>query len=148
MRVSMWALVLAAGLTAACEDEQAAAEEEAVDGLEEARKQLEPVIKASCDWVFTCCTAGEARLSLGPFVADTADCTVRVLDSLLAGNKSPAPGLSVGPATDILYVARSLELGRVTLDEEAMAACVAYLDARECNEPPPEEPPVPKSGNA
>jgi hypothetical protein len=132
-------LSLCACLLTGCSEAQKT--DETVDGLDEAQQQLEPVVRASCDWVFGCCAEGEARLALGPFVEDADDCTQRVLDSLLSGNTSPLPLLSLGPAGDLLYVARTLELQHVALDAEAMAACVEHLKTRACNEAPPEEPP-------
>lgn len=133
-------LALGAALVVGCEEGQQADEEE-IDGLGEASTQLEPVVRASCEWVFGCCAAGESRLALGPFVTDADDCTTRVVDSLLTGNKSPAPQLDVGPASDLLYLAVSLNLARVTIDADAVKACVDWLEQRACNEVPEEEQP-------
>jgi hypothetical protein len=140
MKTEWFAVVsLGAVLVTGCQEEEKTIEE--IDGLGDAVEQLEPIVEASCDWVFRCCAEGEARLALGPFVEDTDNCTQRVVDSLLTGNKSPAPHLSVGPASDLLYLGVSLNLQRVTIDADAVAACVGWLDGRECNEIPPEEPP-------
>lgn len=94
---------------------------------EEAIVQL---VEARCQWLFNCCAAGEIDYELGPFTADAADCTNRVISVLESG--TPGSPVAAGPSDLLLALTQSFALGRISLDANAVQACVDYLANEGC----------------
>ncbi len=109
-----------------------------VPNLEEVEAQLKPVIDAQCEWLFACCNEDEVALELGPFVADAADCSNRILE-LLRTNRYPYQSryLNAGATQLLLYLGLGFGGDRVEIDTAALDACVADIEARSCNPPLP-----------
>jgi hypothetical protein len=108
-----------------------------VDDFTELVEALRPVTEAECDWLFSCCTAGERLWSLGPSVISADTCAARLEDAVMTGNVPTE--LSGTPAALLLPAALELSEGRVTLDDEGLALCLASIRDRPCNvyAPPP-----------
>jgi hypothetical protein len=100
---------------------------------------LEPIFEAYCGQLYGCCTTGQTALALGLAVDDAAACTTalvnraeRGLDTFdLAEGFYQTFGFEL---PDVALLASKLEAGRISLDEEKIAACAAELNALECGE--------------
>ena len=102
-------------------------------GVEAARMLLEPLVAAQCENTFSCCDSGEVAYQLGSVVADAADCTQRTLDVLEAGGSPPylqSGSLYLGGLLG--FFAYGIDATAVEVDEDAIAACVAALEAKPC----------------
>lgn len=108
-----------------------------VDGLREAEGDLQPLVDAACTWMFSCCSAGERTFQLGDFTVDADNCTQRMVDAIKAGAPLDLlePDLSSSRAEGLLVLARSINEGRVSVNDPAVDTCAAATSNRACNTP-------------
>ena len=99
---------------------------------------------ALCDLAFRCCSTGEVHYYLGPYT-DAGNCRDRLLNSA-----SIAPGVVLGLSPlgsasvalpNLAFLDRAVHEGRVSVRQDGLDACIAYLGNLACNQPPP--PPMP-----
>ncbi len=83
-----------------------------------------------------CCDRGEINLMMGPYV-DVDNCSERYTDRarFAAGAAVDMPELGLRVAVpNVGAVKEAVDDGRVRIDNVALTACQAYLDALPCNE--------------
>lgn len=99
-----------------------------------------PVIKALCDWHFDCCTEGQRALSIGAAAEDSETCQSRFLEQAKNGAYFGSAYDPSGTASWIgqyfTYLGYDLDLGRVSVDEDALSDCADALASRECQAAP------------
>jgi hypothetical protein len=103
------------------------------------RGDLDDLIGAICGWEFRCCDDGERSYRFGPAITDADTCTARFVHELRQSNSTKNPFVA-GPAASGLLasLAYAINLRRVEVDADAVAACTAQWQARDCNQPAPE----------
>jgi len=113
------------------------AEEEDPTAISTARTQMAPLVNASCDWMFGCCSADELVYQVGGFTVDADDCSERLLDAITAGVplELEQGGLSHDSAEELLVLALSINEDRVDVDPEAVSECAKSTRTRDCNIP-------------
>lgn len=101
---------------------------------------IDELIEAICDWEFRCCDDGERSFRFGPSITDAATCKTRFVKELRESNSTKNPFVA-GPAAGGLLasLAYSINLGRVEVDADAVAACTDQWNKLECNKPAPDE---------
>jgi hypothetical protein len=94
---------------------------------------LDDLIGAICAWEFKCCDDGERAYRFGPSIADAAACKARFVEELREKNSSNNPFVA-GSAKDGLLstLAYSINLSRVSINEDAVAACTAATLEMDC----------------
>lgn len=108
-------------------------------GLEVVTEKLAPLAEVHCEWLFGCCNADELFAEFGPVIDSPKSCADQMLDraarGALTNSAIPLPASSSVPNLlgHLDRLAYGLDQGRVTIDEEALSACVAWIGKRECN---------------
>jgi hypothetical protein len=92
--------------------------------------------EAVCGLVYSCCSGGEAAALLGPYVT-AEDCAERLVNS---ASLAPGTSLSLGAfgggsvqLPNLADLQRAIDDGRTEVDREAVDACLALIQATECN---------------
>jgi hypothetical protein len=101
---------------------------------------VDDLIASICDWEFRCCDDGERKFRFGPSITDAATCKERFVHELRNSNSTKNP-FAGGPAAGGLLasLAYAINLGRVDVNADAVAACTEQWNALECNQPAPDE---------
>ncbi|MBN2196854.1 MAG: hypothetical protein JW751_28875 [Polyangiaceae bacterium] len=94
--------------------------------------EIEDVITAICNWEFRCCDTGELNYRMSPFITGPQDCVDTFTYELRQSNGTNNPYLS-GSATGLLgTLAYAVDLSRVSVNAENVAACAALQDDMAC----------------
>jgi hypothetical protein len=101
---------------------------------------VDDLIGAICEWEFRCCDDGERAYRFGPSIADAATCRERFVQELRESNSTKNPFVAGQAAGGLLAsLAYAINLSRVEINEEAVAACTEQWNDLGCNEPAPDE---------
>lgn len=105
-----------------------------------ASEDIDDLIGAICEWEFRCCDDGERAFRFGPSIQDAATCRARFVQELHESNSTKNPFVSGSAAGGLLgSLAYAINLSRVQVNGEAVAACTERWNALGCNEPAPDE---------
>lgn len=101
---------------------------------------IDDLISAICEWEFRCCDDGERKFRFGPSITDAETCKARFVHEARESNSTKNP-FAGGPAAAGLLasLAYSINLSRVDVNADAVAACTERWNALECNKPAPDE---------
>src|SRR5690606_17657053 len=101
---------------------------------------VDDLIGAVCAWEFRCCDEGERAFRFGPSITDAETCRARFVRELRESNSTKNPFVAGSAASGLLAsLAYSINLGRVEVNEDAVAACTKQWNDLGCNEPAPEK---------
>lgn len=109
-------------------------------GFPTSTEALAPVIEALCSHLDNCCSSSMLSAGLGNSVTTAEQCTAALTDRY-ARNLSETTNdfYLVTPfpieLPHLPALASAVERGSVALDEDAIAACVASIEATSCDEP-------------
>lgn len=105
----------------------------------DAATALNHLITVFCEWEFSCCTQGERayRLGMGTAENTAADCVELLTYELNESNDTNIPLhlTQTGAMAIVPQIAYTVDLDRVTVNAEGVAACATWLDTLECNQP-------------
>jgi hypothetical protein len=94
------------------------------------------LVDALCAWTYRCCTDGERDSILGPHFSDEADCSARMRDEMAKNDPNP-PTHNLNFVDELLAsLAYEIDLSRSEAIPKGIAACLAEIEARECNDDP------------
>lgn len=97
---------------------------------------------AYCASVFGCCSADEARATLGQGASDEASCKNMFAQLLVRGNAVPnAPGMGTFDSYTFGQLAAALQTGRIELDSDALEECAGGFSTV-CLDAEPTAPPA------
>jgi hypothetical protein len=115
------------------------------DGSTNVEEPVGNLADAVCDLVFGCCTGGEAAVLVGPYVT-VDDCAERLVNS---ATLAPGSTINLGAfgggsivLPNLADLQRAIDDGRTEVDNDAVAACLAVIEATGCNTIEDEEPPT------
>lgn len=112
------------------------------ESLGETTATLTSLADAYCEWLFSCCDANEVRASVAPHMATVEDCQETYGGMITRGNAQFEfyhEGAAYGLGYDLSnlleqasMLADGVERGRLSVNEDKLAACVDFITSQQC----------------
>jgi len=95
--------------------------------------EIEDVITSMCGWEFKCCDSGELNYRMSPFIGDAAECVDVFTYELRESNGTSNPYMSGAAAGLLGTLGYLVDLDKVEVNADGVAACAAQWDDLACN---------------